>query len=305
MAYTLLKGHFVIRYSDLPRSGPEPDGDTVKFLPDNPDLVFELPRISGRPPQINARGISVRLEAIDALETHFQQTHQELEGANAARDQLLDQLGFRNVVFWEDLPNKVESADEDSVPGFVLSNGIDANGRMIGFVYKGSEAALKSEDDGATLTASTGLIDKSMNAKLLAAGQVYPAFYGTLPTRLREHLAKKSNAARKAGKGVWPRATADPNNLAEITGLESLEAAVVWPKLFRRLVSYFQAGNEGLSGFIPWLRRGSDDKIFRLDTKTNATLSDVITVDGNGIMMDVWPEDIIVEPAPAAERSRL
>src|SRR5919112_3201223 len=117
MTYTLLRGRFVIRYPDLPRQGPEPDGDTVKFLPDSPALVEALPRRSGRPPNINARGISVRLEAIDALETHFAETHQELEGANAARDELLRLLGFTNVRFWEDLPNRVRSADQDSIRG--------------------------------------------------------------------------------------------------------------------------------------------------------------------------------------------
>ena len=70
MSYTLLRGVFVIRYSDLPRQGPEPDGDTVKFRADSPLLVEGLARRSGTPPDINARGISVRLEAIDALETH-------------------------------------------------------------------------------------------------------------------------------------------------------------------------------------------------------------------------------------------
>jgi hypothetical protein len=60
MSYTLLAGRFVIRYADLPRQGPEPDGDTVKFVPDSPALVETLPRLSGRAPKINARGISVR-----------------------------------------------------------------------------------------------------------------------------------------------------------------------------------------------------------------------------------------------------
>jgi hypothetical protein len=106
MPYTLLRGSFVIRYPDLPRQGPEPDGDTVKFLPDTPALVEALPRRSGVPPDINARGISARLEAIDALETHFQETHQELAGANAARDELLRRLGFANVRFFDDLPNR-------------------------------------------------------------------------------------------------------------------------------------------------------------------------------------------------------
>jgi hypothetical protein len=107
MPYTLLRGNFVIRYPDLPRQGPEPDGDTVKFLPDTPALVEALPRRSGIPPDINARGISVRLEAIDALETHFGETHQELVGANAARDELLRLLGFTNVVFFDDQPDEL------------------------------------------------------------------------------------------------------------------------------------------------------------------------------------------------------
>jgi hypothetical protein len=112
-----LAGEFVIRYADLPRGGPEPDGDTVKFAPDAPALVEALPRISGTAPDLNARGISVRMEAIDTLETHFAETHQELAGANAARDHLLDLLGFTNVTFWPDLPNKVQSADQDRLRG--------------------------------------------------------------------------------------------------------------------------------------------------------------------------------------------
>jgi hypothetical protein len=114
-----------------------PDGDTIKFLPDTPGLVEGLPRRSGIPPDPNARGISVRLEGIDALETHFAETHQELARANAARDVPLRLLGFTGVTFWADLPNKVQTAGQDWLPGHVLSNGIDANGRLIGFVYPG------------------------------------------------------------------------------------------------------------------------------------------------------------------------
>jgi len=44
MTYTVLNGQFVIRYPDAPRQGPEPDGDTIKFLPDTPSLVEALPR---------------------------------------------------------------------------------------------------------------------------------------------------------------------------------------------------------------------------------------------------------------------
>src|SRR5262249_22053095 len=158
MTYTLLRGQFVIRYADLPRQGPEPDGDTIKFLPDTPALVEALPRRSGRPPDINRRGISVRLEAIDALETHFAETHQELTGANTARDELLRLPAFTNVAFSPDLPNKVQSPDQDSLRGHVLANGVDANGRLIGFVYPGKHPG----PDGATVFVDNALVDQSV-----------------------------------------------------------------------------------------------------------------------------------------------
>ena len=119
-----------------------------------------MPRRSGRPPDLNARGIPVRLEAIDALETHFGETHQELAGANAARDELLRLLGFTNVSFFDDLPNKVQSADQDTVRGHVLSNGVDANGRLIAFVYPGEHPA----PDGTAMFVDEPLVDQSTNA---------------------------------------------------------------------------------------------------------------------------------------------
>jgi len=298
--YTLLYGQFVIRYPDLPNQGPEPDGDTVKFAPDNQDLVWDIPQRSGRPPKINDRGISVRLEAIDALETHFENTHQELTGANKARDTLLAKLGFTNIVFSEDHPNKVESADQNSLPGFVLSNGIDANGRLIGFVYKGGSGG--PGDDGATVTVDNALIDRSINTKLLVDGQVYPAFYGTLPAKLREHMATRSQAARAANKGIWPRATGNTNHPAEVSNLDSLTTLVIWPKLFRRLVVFIKETGPGLDGFEEWLREDGvnrDDKVLRLDTNKNARFHEILTISGDTIALNIQAEKVVIEPDPA------
>src|SRR4030095_4767071 len=107
-------------------------------------------------------------EAIDALETHFADTHQELAGADAARDDLLRRLGFTNAVFCADMRTLVESADQDSLRGHVLSNGIDANGRMIGFVFPGEPAG----PDGSTVFLDGPLVDTSLNAAVLTAGAV-------------------------------------------------------------------------------------------------------------------------------------
>ena len=122
MSYTLLAGAFVIRYPDLPRSGPEPDGDTVKFRPGHPGRWSR--RCPGPPAgrRTSTPRVSVRLEAIDALETHFAETHQELAGANAARDELLERARLPPTsCFFDDQPNKVQSADQDPLRGHVLT----------------------------------------------------------------------------------------------------------------------------------------------------------------------------------------
>ncbi|MFF5189714.1 thermonuclease family protein [Streptomyces sp. NPDC000345] len=298
MSYTLLRGLFVIRYPDLPRQGPEPDGDTVKFRPDSPALVEGLPRPSGTPPDLTARGISVRLEAIDALETHFSETHQELTGAHDARDRLLTLLGFTGFTFFPDLPNKVKSADQDSLRGYVLSNGIDANGRLIGFVYPGDPA----EPDGHHVYLDEARVDQSANATLMAEGLAYPAFYATLPAALRTHLAGKSRAARAAQAGLWPRSTADPNGNAGVPDLAELQKLVMWPKLFRRLVPYLAAGATDLNGFDAWLRADKvhrDDQLFLLQRGEYGNMHDVISAVGKDVQLTVWPEDFVISPDPA------
>jgi hypothetical protein len=300
MSYTLLRGTFVIRYPDQPRRGPEPDGDTVKFLPDTPALVEALPRRSGRPANLNRRGVSVRLEAIDALETHFAETHQEPAGALAARDELLRLLGFTGVAFWDDLPNMIRSADQDAVRGHVLTNGIDANGRLIAFAYAGDHPAA----DGSSVFLDEPLADASVNAALLAAGLVYPAFYTTLPAELRTHLAGVSAAAREkalAG-GIWPRSAADPGGPATVPDLAAAEQLVMWPKLFRRIVPYLAEGFGDFDGFDAWLRADPvhrDDELFLIDKLERGNLHDVVRASGQQIQLTVWPERFIIGPDPA------
>ena len=143
--YTLITGDFYIRYPDLPRNVPEPDGDTINFLPDNDDLVRSLPRFSNRGPDRRHLGTyGTRFEGIDTLETHFENQHQDLTFARAARDHMLDKMGFGAVKFWEDLPNKVESAEHHPVRGYLLANGVESTGslRRAGRRIQGLDRAL-------------------------------------------------------------------------------------------------------------------------------------------------------------------
>lgn len=136
--YTLIKGQYLIHNPDNPRGGPQPDGDTITFMPDSLDLVRGLRRFSGTAPNIRNGHINVRYEAIDALETHVNGAHQDLTFANAARDRNLALLGFTNVRFFPDLPNVVQSVDQNPLPSYVIANGIESKGRLLGLVFRGA-----------------------------------------------------------------------------------------------------------------------------------------------------------------------
>ncbi|ASC71392.1 uncharacterized protein XM38_023440 [Halomicronema hongdechloris C2206] len=297
MPYKLIKGQFHIFYPDIPRQGPEPDGDTLKFQPDNPGLVEQLHHENPgtAAPDFNSRGmINLRFEGIDALETHFRGTHQNLKWALAARDAVLQAAGFGAVKFWDDLPYKVQSVDHHPRPGYILANTLDGHGRIIAFAYAGTTSLM----DGAENWLDIPTLETSINAKLIVSGLVYPAFYTTLPIELQETLADSTRQARGQQLGLWPTATATPTMSATITDLAMLEELVIWPKLFRRLASYFSAGNTTLANFDDWLRadvKDRDDRVL-LPNRELGNMHDLIAIDGNRLTMVYSPEDIIILP---------
>ena len=94
--YKIIAGEFWIHYPDIPRQGPQPDGDTITFKPNDRSLVTSLKKYGSFWPDFNKRGtIPVRFEGIDALETHFNGAHQELKLADKARDFMLAKLASK------------------------------------------------------------------------------------------------------------------------------------------------------------------------------------------------------------------
>jgi hypothetical protein len=117
---------------------------------------------------------------------------------------------------------------------------------------------------------------------------------------LRNRLIDSGAAARKGPKpkGLWSsdvtqKATSVPNAGA-------LEKVAMWPKLFRRLVSYFEAGNSGLGGFDAWLRNDPkeerDDDLWIASEARPAKLHEVVDISGNTIRMTHSPADLIIVP---------
>jgi hypothetical protein len=73
-------------------SGFEPDGDSVQFRPTDQSLLERLTKV-GRPYRLTSIGSTqLRFEGIDALELHFDGSHQPRPLADRARDFLTGEL---------------------------------------------------------------------------------------------------------------------------------------------------------------------------------------------------------------------
>jgi endonuclease YncB( thermonuclease family) len=295
--YTVIQGAFRIHNPIHPLQGPQPDGDTIRFEPNDVQLVRRLRRISGTPPDIRSGGINVRYEGIDALETHFQQWHQDTGLAFAARDKNLALIGYTHVTFFPDHPSNVSAVDIDPLPGYVIANGIEANGRLLGLVYAGKP----SEDDGKPIFVDEALLDRSVNAQIVQAGLAYVEPYDTMPMTLVERMRTLVREARDAQIGIFAAESVSIGKSAKIGSIDDAQTLVLWPKLFRRLASYFAEGNMGLADFDLWVRDDPvrrDDSL-RLPDGEAANLHDTYDITGNDLSLKYNPEDLLIVPDPA------
>ena len=107
--YTLVTGQFTIHDTEHPLQGPQPDGDTVTFIPDSLDTVLGLRKISSRPPAIRNGHIAVRYEGIDALETQGARQRQPGEGRG---EPPADRAGGHHVLPDEPRPAAGDAEDD-------------------------------------------------------------------------------------------------------------------------------------------------------------------------------------------------
>jgi hypothetical protein len=116
MSFFLIKGTFHVK-------GYSPDGDSVRFRANN---SANWKKLSGPAAELNARGhAQLRMEAVDALETHYEGYHQPLKQAKAAGRFLLSSLGINEVV-WNENQGTVIKA-QDGTKGYILARCTEKN----------------------------------------------------------------------------------------------------------------------------------------------------------------------------------
>ncbi|MFD4715226.1 thermonuclease family protein [Streptomyces sp. NPDC058430] len=287
MPMLLIKGSYEI-------TGTQPDGDTVHFTPDDPNQWDLVGGPGGRRVQHGATGrATLRLDAIDALETHYgpDRVHQPLQFAHAARDELLTRLGFTGVQHQPD--ETVTAATPESAPGFILTRGTDVHGRCIALAGSGAPPG----PSGLDIDVDETVLRTTVNHHMVAVGLAYPTFYRSLFTSLRAELTSVAQQARASGQGLWPSDATTTG--AKITGLSSLtDDIVILPKLFRRLVDYLKLSNGSLACFPAFLA-GVQDRYSILSTGERcAGLQDVVEVtDSQTVQMTHPAEDLVFDEA--------
>ncbi|MFF5897073.1 nuclease [Streptomyces argenteolus] len=284
MPMLLIRGFYDVK-------GSQPDGDTVAFTAGDPAEWDLVGGGLGRAVDHSATGrAKLRLDAIDALETHYgaNRVHQPLQFAHAAREELLSWIGFTEV---RREGESVRATTPDTVPGFVLTRGTDVHGRCIALAGRGAPPG----DSGREIDVDPAVLRTTLNHHMLAVGLAYPTFYRSLFTSLRAEMTTTSAQARTEGRGLW--ASDDTLTGVKVAGLSTLtDEAVLLPKLFRRLVDYLNLGTPPLACFPAFLA-GVGDRFSILSTGERCVglHRAVETTNDAAVRMIRPPEDLLFE----------
>jgi hypothetical protein len=309
MVFRLVEGEVALGYQGQRRVGSQPDGDSVWFKPDNPNHLRD---IGGRDASFNGGEFAnLRFEGIDALELHYKGGHQLEEPTVRARDFVLDALGFTSVTFVnrndpDEIDMTVHDATPETVRAHIFTRAVDPFGRPVAFVFAGTHP----RRNGTEFFVEVDEMAQSINAGLMDAGLVYPAYYssreingvsvGGLPGSIRRILTARKGGAQAQNRGVWAHD-------ASLSGFQAnnsddLDDLAIWPKLYRRMHTFFRdqsVANHTMAAFVQWLQDNAssrDDRVFVLETGEMRNLSDVLNRDGTQLRLIHDPDQLIIVP---------
>jgi endonuclease YncB( thermonuclease family) len=247
--FQVIRGSFVI-------VGFDPDGDSVRFIADDPQLYVTLQRAFTIKPSRRDGSVQTRFEGVDAPELHYGTAAQPL--GQQARDTLLPLMGFAAIQFGGATPTSVQAAlPAGGVRGAILTKAADPHGRPISYILLDADATDANGQpfaDGAAVHVDQALLSRTLNHQIVAGGTAYPLLYTSTPFEHRLEFRRVAAQARNAGLGIWqPDATSD--FILETQASIDPNGQLIFPKLFRRCTDFFKAVNRGFSGDLAdWLR---------------------------------------------------
>jgi hypothetical protein len=250
MQYTLIKGTFHV-------VSQSPDADSVKFRALDNSLWAKIDTdnraVFDRNFAEDNGVVTIRLEGIDALETHYSamnpptpddikllkniglpppaalQVRQPSDMATTSTNALLSFLGVSEAK-WRTFGKsryiseaRIQSGEtsvvikkklEDRIPGYVICGDIEQNGRPVAFVFVGETAAA----DGVTVPTEqlAANLHYSANYHLLQRGMVYPLYFMSLAGKLRAKLTEATQQALNAARITEPISSTAISNIWQL-----------------------------------------------------------------------------------------
>lgn len=277
--FKVIKGKFHVK-------GYQPDGDSIRFEADNPAQWDTFPWDSAS--KKKAAKKQLRIEAIDALETHYEGYHQPRPFAIAALERLLKLLGIEDIHYSLNVTTIVKA--NDAQPGFIATDGLDRYDRPISLLFPASAKLT----DGALLTSDRLPLEKSVNYILAREGLVYPTFYTTTDKVFVEKIRKAVRLAREDERGIWAIDRTSDLVLWDTRTIQ--EDVTIMPKLFRRLVEFCDTYADFAE--LPAYMARQKDNLELLNDPTPRSLASLMTFDvtGRRMALTVPIEDIFFSP---------
>ncbi len=278
--FKIIKGKFHVK-------GYQPDGDSIRFAAENPAHWDAFPWDSAS--KKKAAKKQLRIEAIDALETHYKNGyHQPRPFALAALERLLKLLGIASPKYSLNVTTIVDA--EDGQTGFIATDGLDPYDRPISLLFPASA----NLTDGSLLTPDRLPLERSVNYLLAREGLVYPTFYTSTDRFLAEKIRKAVRLARKEARGLWAIDRTADLVLWDTRTIQ--EDVTILPKLFRRLVEFCDAYDDFAK--LPAYMARQKDNLQLWDDPAPRSLASLMTFDVTGRRMSLPTpvENILFSP---------
>jgi endonuclease YncB( thermonuclease family) len=283
--FLAVKGRYIIQ-------GKEPDGDSVRFIADNPLWFSQLRR--GHRVRVAPDGsVQLRLEGVDAPELHYGDFAQPL--GVQARDVLFEWLGFHSVEYDRHNPNVIRRAEPYTIPGFILTSGSDPNGRPVSYLIGGDNHKL---EDGQWAMIDERLLKQTLNTRLVETGTTYTLCYTSTPFMHRQFFKELAIQASAQKLGVWELDTTRHFRLENHHSIGT-EGQLILPKIFRRCCDFLDdSRHHRFKGTIEqWLvwtvtqHRHKDDRIV-VDERDEVFLHDLVEQRGDEIYFLADPANL-------------
>lgn len=276
--------------------GKQPDGDSVRFKPQDESLLADIYRAHLLRPSRDGSH-QLRLEGIDTPETHYESKAQP-RGA-MARDYLLrDLLGFESVSLSGET---VTDAEPQTIEAGILTASADVHGRPISYLTLEGNPFGKNQ----TGAISQATLEASVNYRLITTGMAYPMLYSSAPVEQRQSLSAAAKTARDRNIGVW---AVDKTARFALTALSDVgwptkqapgepdasgegDTQLIFPKLFRRACDFLKSGQPDL---VTWLAatEGENDRVI-INNRTEVPLSHLLRRENDRYRFDADLTDAV------------